>query len=62
MTPSSKPRVKPRQLKTIHFIFSNAIIMPGVTIGEGAIVLPGSVVTKNVEAMEYCRRKSGSLY
>lgn len=31
------------------FIFSNALIMPGVTIGEGAIVLAGSVVTKNVE-------------
>lgn len=31
------------------FIFSNAMIMPGVTIGEGAIVLAGSVVTKDVE-------------
>ena len=31
------------------FIFSNALIMPGVTIGEGAIVLSGSVITKNVE-------------
>ena len=31
------------------FIFSNAIIMPGVTIGKGAVVLAGSVVTKSVE-------------
>lgn len=31
------------------FIFSNVLIMPGVTIGDGAIVLPGSVVTKNVD-------------
>lgn len=31
------------------FIFSNAITMPGVTIGEGAIVLAGSVVTKDIE-------------
>lgn len=31
------------------FIFSNALIMPGITIGEGAIVLAGSVVTKDVE-------------
>lgn len=31
------------------FIFSNALVMPGVTIGEGAIVLAGSVVTKDVE-------------
>lgn len=30
------------------FIFSNALIMPGVTIGEGAIVLAGSVVVKDV--------------
>lgn len=32
------------------FIFSNAMIMPGVTIGDGAIVLPGSIVTKDVPA------------
>lgn len=32
------------------FIFSNALIMPGVTIHEGAIVLSGSVVTKDVDA------------
>ncbi len=31
------------------FIFSNALIMPGVTIGDGAVILPGSVVTKSVE-------------
>jgi maltose O-acetyltransferase len=31
------------------FIFSNSMIMPGVTIGEGAIILSGSVVTKDVE-------------
>lgn len=31
------------------FIFSNAMVMPGVTVGEGAIVLAGSVVTKDVE-------------
>jgi acetyltransferase-like isoleucine patch superfamily enzyme len=32
------------------FIFSNSIIMPGVTIFEGAVVLSGSVVTKDVAA------------
>lgn len=31
------------------FIFSNSIIMPGVSVGEGAIILAGSVVVKNVE-------------
>ena len=32
------------------FIFSNVLVMPGVTIHEGAIVLAGSVVTKDVPA------------
>ena len=32
------------------FIFSNSLIMLGVTIHRGAIVLAGSVVTKDVEA------------
>ena len=36
-------------IKDNVFIFSNALIMPDVTIGEGAIVLAGSVVTKNVD-------------
>lgn len=31
------------------FIFANAQIMPGVTIGKGGVVYAGSVVTKNVE-------------
>ena len=30
------------------FIFSNVLIMPGVTIHRGAVVLSGSVVTKDV--------------
>jgi len=33
-------------------IFSNVLIMPGVEIGEGAVVLPGSVVTKSVPPMK----------
>ena len=32
------------------FLFSNVLVMPGVTIHEGAIVLAGSVVTKDVPA------------
>lgn len=31
------------------FVFSNCLIMPGVTIHEGAVVLSGSVVTKDVQ-------------
>lgn len=37
---------------TIHdhaVIFPNTQLMPGVTIGEGAVVLTGSVVSKDVE-------------
>ena len=37
------------------FIFSNALIMPGVTIHRGAIVLSGSVVVKDVP----CRKIYG---
>lgn len=29
-------------------LFPNSIVMPGISIGEGAVVLPGSVVTKDV--------------
>lgn len=31
------------------WIFPHCLIMPGVTIGEGAVILPGSVVTKSAE-------------
>lgn len=31
------------------FVFANAMIMPGVTLRHNCIVLPGSVVTKDVE-------------
>lgn len=30
------------------WVFPNVLIMPGVTIGRGAVVYPGSVVTRNV--------------
>jgi maltose O-acetyltransferase len=30
-------------------LFANVLVMPGVTIGKGAVVFPGSVVTKSVE-------------
>jgi maltose O-acetyltransferase len=39
-------------IKDNVFIFSNALIMPGVTIGEGAIVLSGSVVTRDIPSYE----------
>lgn len=36
-------------LKRHSFIGTNAIIHPGVTIGEGAVVASGSLVTKDLE-------------
>lgn len=33
------------------WIGSNATVLPGVTIGDGAIIAAGAVVTKDVEAM-----------
>lgn len=40
---------KPIEIKTKSWIASRAIILPGTTIGEGAIVAAGAVVTKDVE-------------
>lgn len=31
-------------------LFSNVLVQPGVKIGEGAVILPGSVVTRDVES------------
>lgn len=41
---------EPVEIKDYVFIGPRAIILPGVTIGEGAIVAAGAVVTKDVEA------------
>lgn len=42
---------KPVTIEDYVIVFSNVQIMPGVTIKRGAVVLPGSVVSKDVEAM-----------
>lgn len=47
--PEFRTKGAPVTINDNAFIFSNALIMPGVTIGDGAIVLAGSVVTKDVE-------------
>jgi len=39
----------PVEIQDYACIFSNVLIMPGVTIGKGAVVFAGSVVTKSVE-------------
>ncbi len=40
---------KPIIIHDNAWICSNCIILKGVTIGKGAIILPGTVVTRNVE-------------
>ena len=39
----------PVEIGAYSWICSRSMILPGVTIGEGAIVASGSIVTKNVE-------------
>ncbi|MDU0808900.1 acyltransferase [Aquirufa regiilacus] len=46
--PLFKTKGAPVFIEDNVFIFSNCLIMPGVTIHEGAIILAGSVVTKDV--------------
>lgn len=40
---------KPIEIKDSAWCSSNALVLPGVTIGEGAVVGAGAVVTKDVE-------------
>lgn len=47
--PQFKTKGAPVTINDNVFVFSNVLVMPGVTIGEGAVVLAGSVVTKDVE-------------
>ena len=39
-------------IKDYAVIFSSAIICPGVTVGKGSVILPGSIVTKNIPDYE----------
>ncbi len=41
--------VRPVTIKQFAFIGVNVVVLPGVTIGEGAVVGAGSVVTRDVE-------------
>ncbi len=36
-------------------LYAGVLVMPGVTIGEGARVMPGSIVTKNIPPFEIWR-------
>jgi maltose O-acetyltransferase len=50
--PEFKTKGKSVVLEDNVFVFSNVLVMPGVTIGEGAIVLPGSVVVRDIPSYE----------
>ena len=43
---------KPVTIKKYAWIATSAILLPGVTIGKGAVVAAGAVVSKNVEDYE----------
>ena len=40
---------KPVRIEKDAYVGSNAVVMPGVTIGEGAVVGASSLVIKDVE-------------
>lgn len=46
-----KTKGRPVVIEDFVVIFANVLVMPGVTIKKGAVVLPGSVITKDVEEM-----------
>jgi acetyltransferase-like isoleucine patch superfamily enzyme len=48
--PQFKTKGAPVVIEDNVFIFANSIILPGVTIKEGAVIMAGSIVTKDVEA------------
>lgn len=48
-SPTFNYTVAPVRVGDMAWIASDAIILPGITIGEGAVVAAGAVVTKDVE-------------
>lgn len=48
-SPSLALVAKPINIGSVAWIAAKSIVLPGVTIGEGAVVGAGSVVTKDVE-------------
>ena len=48
--PTMKAKEDPVTIRDYCFIGPRAIIMPGVTLGKGAVVAGGAVVTKSVPA------------
>jgi acetyltransferase-like isoleucine patch superfamily enzyme/GT2 family glycosyltransferase len=50
-SPDFAIQTRPVRIEDYAVLFAGAVLMPGVTIGTGAVVLPFSVVTKDVEPM-----------
>ncbi len=50
-SPDFAIQTRPVRIEDYAVLFAGAVVMPGVTIGTGAVVLPFAVVTKNVEPM-----------
>lgn len=48
-SPQFETKGKPVVIENDVFVFANAMIMPGVTLHKGSVVLPGAVVTKDVD-------------
>lgn len=44
------------------WIGHGAVVMPGISIGHGAVVAAGAVVTKDVEILCHCGRRSGAAH
>jgi acetyltransferase-like isoleucine patch superfamily enzyme/glycosyltransferase involved in cell wall biosynthesis len=47
-SPDFRVSTKPVHIEDYAVLFAGAVVMPGVTVGRGAVVLPFSVVTKDV--------------
>jgi acetyltransferase-like isoleucine patch superfamily enzyme len=50
-SPDFAIRTRPVNIEDHAVLFAGAVVMPGVSIGTGAVVLPFSVVTKSVDSM-----------
>jgi len=48
-SPDFAGRIRSVTIEDYAWVGTSAMIMPGVTIGKGAVVAAGSIVTKNVE-------------
>ena len=54
--------IRPVHVQAWADIGTNAVLLPGVTVGKGAIVGAGAVVTHDVEPFSRRGRCSGAFY